>query len=85
MMYKMKKFRKIIEMNENKKHYKVSAHVNLIVPADNTGEASYLADSILSSIEYNSDYIIDLIEETDEEISIIENHKPISKSNDKTE
>lgn len=83
-MHKMKKFSKIVENKDNEKHYKISAHVDLIVPAENTGEAGYLADSILSSIEYGSDYVIDLIEETNEEISIIENHKPISKSNDKT-
>lgn len=83
-MCKMKKFSKIVESNENKKHYKVSTHVDLIIPADNSGEAGYLADSILSSIEYGSDYIIDIIEETNEEINIIESCKNISKNNGKT-
>jgi hypothetical protein len=62
----MKKFSKIVENIENEKNYKISAHIELLIPASNSGEASYLADSILSSVKYNNDYIIDKIEESDE-------------------
>ncbi len=64
----MKKFSKVIESKESKKFYKVIAQVELIIPAENEGEAGYISDSILSSIEYGSNYIIDLIDETDERI-----------------
>ena len=54
----MKKFTKILEEVENERFYKVDAQVELIIPAENEGEAGYLADSILASIEYGSEYII---------------------------
>jgi hypothetical protein len=65
----MKKFSKILENNSNEKHYKVFAKIQLIIPAENEGEAGYISDSILASVENNYDYTIDLIEETDERIS----------------
>jgi hypothetical protein len=65
----MKKFSKILENNSNQKYYKVIAQVELIIPAENEGEAGYLADSALSSIENGSNYTIDNIEQTDERIS----------------
>jgi hypothetical protein len=64
----MKKFTKILEDNSNQQYYKVYAKVELIIPAENEGEAGYLADSILASMENNYDYSIQLIEETDEKI-----------------
>jgi hypothetical protein len=65
----MKKFTKILEEVENERFYKVTAKVELIIPAENEGEAGYLSDSILASIEYGSNYTIDLIDETDERIT----------------
>ena len=64
----MKKFTKILEEVENERFYKVTAQVELIIPAENEGEAGYMSDSILASIEYGSNYTIDLIDETDERI-----------------
>ena len=68
-MDKIKKFTRIVEEVENGRFYKVIAQVELIIPAENEGEAGYLADSALSSIENGSNYTIDNIEETDEKIS----------------
>ena len=65
----MKKFTKILEEVENERFYKVDAQVELIIPAENEGEAGYMSDSILASIEYGSNYTIDLIDETDERIT----------------
>jgi hypothetical protein len=65
----MKKFTKVLEEVENGRFYKVIAQVELIIPAENEGEAGYLADSALSSIENGSNYTIDNIEQTDERIS----------------
>jgi len=65
----MKKFTKILENNLNEKYYKVFAKVELIIPAENEGEAGYIADSILASVENNYDYTIQLIESTDDRIS----------------
>ncbi len=65
----MKKFTKVLEEVENGKFYKVVAQVELIIPAENEGEAGYLADSALSSIENGSNYTIDNIEQTDDRIS----------------
>lgn len=64
----MKKFTKILEEVESERFYKVTAQVELIIPAENEGEAGYISDSILASIEYGSNYTIDLIDETDERI-----------------
>ncbi len=64
----MKKFSKILEENENEKYFKIHAIVDLIVPAENEGEAGYLSDSILAAIDHLQDYSIDLIQETDERI-----------------
>ena len=64
----MKKFTKILEEIENGRFFKVSAEVELILPADNEGEAGYLSDSILASIEYGADYRIINIDVTDEGI-----------------
>lgn len=64
----MKKFTKILEEIENGRFFKVNAEVELIIPADNEGEAGYLSDSILASIENGADYRIINIDETDERI-----------------
>jgi hypothetical protein len=64
----MKKFTKILEEVENESFYKVDAQVELIIPAENEGEAGYLADSILASIEYGSEYIIDNIDQTEKRV-----------------
>jgi hypothetical protein len=75
----MKKFSKVLEEVENERFYKVDAQVELIIPAENEGEAGYLADSILSSIEYGSEYVIDNIDQTDKRIeeSIFESKSKI--------
>ena len=65
----MKKFSKILEDNSNQKYYKVFAKIELVIPAENEGEAGYLADSILASVEDSFNYTIDLIEDTDDRIS----------------
>ena len=65
----MKKFTKIVENLENESFYKIEAEVVLIIPAENEGEAGYVADSILASIEDSSNYVIKNIEETDERIT----------------
>ena len=64
----MKKFTKILEEVENERFYKVDAQIELIIPAENEGEAGYLADSILASIEYSSEYIIDNIDMTEKRV-----------------
>lgn len=64
----MKKFTKILEDLDNYNYYKIYAEVELIVKAENEGEAGYQSDSILSSIENMSNYQIQLIEETEERI-----------------
>lgn len=64
----MKKFTKVLEQIENGRFFKVDAQVQLIVPAENEGEAGYLSDSILSSIEYGSNYQLMNIDETDERL-----------------
>lgn len=65
----MKKFTKIVENLENENFYKVEAEVVLIIEAENEGEAGYVADSILASIEDSSNYTINNIDETDERIT----------------
>jgi hypothetical protein len=64
----MKKFTKFLEELENENFYKVDAQVELIIPAENEGEPGYLADSILSSLEYGSEYVIDNIDQTEKRI-----------------
>lgn len=64
----MRKFTKIIEKLENGKFYKTSANIELIIEAENEGEAGYISDSILSSIEDSYDYTILNIEETEDRI-----------------
>ena len=77
----MKKFTKILEEVENESFYKVDAQVELIIPAENEGEAGYLADSILASIEYGSEYVIDNIDQTEKRVddNITESKSDIKK------
>jgi hypothetical protein len=77
----MKKFTKILEEVKNERFYKVDAQVELIIPAENEGEAGYLADSILASIEYGSEYVIDNIDITEKRVddNITESKSDIKK------
>ena len=61
----MKKFTKIVEEVSDKKHFKVSAEVDLIIPADNQGEASYKADRIITGMDNLSEYVINKVDETE--------------------
>ena len=62
----MKKFTKKLEKIENTKSYKVLVNLELIVDAENEGEAGYKSDSIISSIEKLYNYYILEIEKTDD-------------------
>lgn len=64
----MKKFSKILESNGVRK-YKVNANLELIIEAEDEGEAGYLTDSILGGIKEQFSYNIINIEETNEFIS----------------
>jgi hypothetical protein len=77
----MKKFTKVLEELESESFYKVDAQVELIIPAENEGEAGYLADSILYSIEYGSEYVINNIDQTEKRVddTITESKSDIKK------
>lgn len=67
----MKKFSKIVE-STGKKYYQISAQVQLIIEAENDGEAGYVADLSLSKITGVKKYhIIDLQESNDINESLI--------------
>lgn len=57
----MKTFSKIVEELENKKFYKVQ--VELMIAAENEGEAGYKSDIILSVPKYEHKYTINNISE----------------------
>jgi hypothetical protein len=61
----MKKFTKVLENQDNERFYEISVELKLLIKAENEGEAGYLSDSILGSIEEQSDYTILNIEEKD--------------------
>lgn len=61
----MKKFTSILE--KNGKFFKVEANLELMIPAENEGEASYIADSTMSSIKNISEYIISNVDEVSKE------------------
>ena len=70
---------------EGEKFYKVDATIELLIPAKNEGEAGYLSDSILSSVEYGSNYTIDNIDETEKRMDVFESKSKIKseiKGND---
>jgi len=64
----MKKFSKILEEVENAKYFKVEVKVELLIPAENEGEASYIADSTMSSMKNISEYVISKVEENNSNI-----------------
>jgi len=47
----MIKFTEKLETAENQGFYKIKVEVELIIKAENTGEAGYKSDSILSSVD----------------------------------
>lgn len=59
----MKKFSLLTENNNTNKYYKVTADLELLVDAENEGEAGYLSDSILGGIKEQLDFRISNIEE----------------------
>jgi hypothetical protein len=64
----MKKFTKIKEEFDSIKYYKVQSEVELIIEATTEGDAGYIADSILGSINnINSDFSISNIIEISKE------------------
>ncbi len=82
----MKKFSQILESNSERK-YKVKAEIELIIKAENDGEAAYLADTSLSKISGIDKYNISNLEEISniDESLIIESKSKIKselKGND---
>lgn len=63
----MNRFSRLVEKLENERHYRISTEVDLIIKAENEGEAGYLADSELGSLKSHSDFRILNIEEITEE------------------
>lgn len=49
----MKKFTKVIENVESKRQFKITVQVEFMIEASNEGEASYIADSTISSLKNN--------------------------------
>ena len=63
----MKKFTRLVEQVESKRFFRINSELDLIVVASSEGEAGYLADSELGSIENHSEFRIVNIEEITEE------------------
>lgn len=63
----MKKFTKILENIESGRFYEVFAELKILIKAENEGEAGYISDSILGSIENQVDFTIQMIQETTKE------------------
>lgn len=59
----MKKFTKVLESEGNKKLYSTSTTVEILIEAENEGEAGYKLDDILGSIEEIGTYTINDIKE----------------------
>jgi len=59
----MNKFSKIVENFVSKKFYKATCQVELVIQAENEGEAGHLVDSDLGGLEYLSDFKISDISE----------------------
>ena len=59
----MKRFSKLVESVESEKYFKVVAELELVFKAENEGEAGYLADSELGSLESQIDFRISDISE----------------------
>ena len=64
----MKKFTKILEGLNDRRFFKIEANIELIVEADNEGEAGYISDSILGGIEEQFTYTIINIDETEDRV-----------------
>ncbi len=82
----MKKFSQVLESNSDRK-YKITAELELIIKAENDGEAAYLADSSLSKVSGIDKYNISNLEEVSniDESLIIESKSKIKselKGND---
>lgn len=61
----MKKFTKVVENQSSEKFFEISVELKLIVKAENSGQAGYLADSIIGGIEEQTDFtILDIAEKT---------------------
>jgi carbamoyltransferase len=54
----MKKFTRLVEQVESKRFFRINSELDLIVVASSEGEAGYLADSELGSIENHSEFRI---------------------------
>jgi hypothetical protein len=59
----MNKFSKIVENFVSKKFYKATCQVELVIQAENEGEAGQLVDSDLGGLDYLSDFRINDISE----------------------
>jgi hypothetical protein len=59
----MNKFSKIVENFVSKKFYKATCQLELVIQAENEGEAGQLVDSDLGGLEYLSDFKISDISE----------------------
>ncbi len=59
----MNKFSKIVENFVSKKFYKATCQVELVIQAENEGEAGQLVDSDLGGLEYLADFRINDISE----------------------
>lgn len=59
----MKRFSKLVESVESEKYFKVQSEVELVFKSQNEGEAGYLADSELGSLESQVDFRISDISE----------------------
>jgi hypothetical protein len=59
----MRSFSRLVENLESKKFYKVETTLDLVLKAENEGEAGYLADRTLKEIDSQYDFQIMNIEE----------------------
>lgn len=66
-IYYMKKFTILTEQTSTKK-FKIIVELELVISAENEGEAGYISDSILSGMENQENYTITDISEIKETI-----------------
>lgn len=75
----MERFTKLVESIESEKYFKVTAEIELMFKSENEGEAGYLADSDLGSLESQVDFrISDILEVSESEykkMMIIESYE----------
>lgn len=75
----MNKFSFLLEKLESQKYYNIKADIDLSIKAENEGEASYVSDTTLASIDNQSGYNIRSIEEiTEEEFNKLNENKDIT-------